>query len=522
VCTAAAAVFAAAGCAAATQLQEPVAPLAVAFPPTSPIPSIVETPPLDQVQWGILAVDAGSGRVLVERNPATKFIPASNVKLPVAAAALHYLGPEHRFVTELRAAGTLDPATGVLTGDLVLSGVGDPTWSGRFHEDDQAPLRGVAASLLAAGVRSVSGRLVVDASGWDSATAVASWMVEDLPDAATGGAFVLAEGVTTVIVRGAAAPGQPATVSWTPYGEEQFVVSRVETVASLPPGAFAARIRGSYLPESRRLVIDGAIPVGRVDTLRLGTRDPVRQAAAALARALEAGGVAVHGGWTVAWDPGEPLAAGCAAGLLDACGAPTLARVVSPPLLDVVEVVLGPSHNWMAEQLLRALGPRAPLGPPAPGAPVATQPPRAGWPSGLVALRRYMIDAVGVDSLDLLLRDGSGLSAQNVLTPRSLVRLLEQVARTPWGEGFRLALPEPREAGTTLVNRLPGLEGRMFAKTGTLTNVVALSGYLVRTDGTLVIFSVLTNASGLPASRVQAGVDEIVRALAAEGGAGGG
>jgi D-alanyl-D-alanine carboxypeptidase/D-alanyl-D-alanine-endopeptidase (penicillin-binding protein 4) len=491
------------------------------------IDQVLEAAPYDQVQWGVLAVEAATGSVLYDRDAERKFIPASNMKLAVSAAALERWGPDHRFETALLAVGQLDPATGTLLGNLALPGSGDPTLSARFWGSDTAPLLALADSLRAAGVREVSGQLVIDASTWDSTSAVASWMVEDLADAATGGAFVLAEGRTTVVVEGTQA-GQRARVTWVPLGEEGFVTSLIETVAA-EPGPGAARVRVSYLPESRRLVLEGTVPAGTVDTLTFGTRDPVRQAAAALTRALEQSGIRVRGGWRVAWSPGEHLGLNCTTGILLACDAPALARLQSPALRAVVEVTLRTSHNWMAEQLVRALGappatgePGAPtVVPPAGAAPAGAQlpsagaaPARAGWTSGLEALSRYLEEQVGVDSLDLRLRDGSGLSAQNVLTPRALARLLARVSAMPWGEAFRAALAEPGERGGTLENRLAGLEGRVFAKTGSLTNVAALSGILLRTDGSTVLFSILSNGSGLPGSRVQAAIDQVVRILA--------
>jgi D-alanyl-D-alanine carboxypeptidase/D-alanyl-D-alanine-endopeptidase (penicillin-binding protein 4) len=432
------------------------------------------------------------------------------MKLPVAAAALHLLGPDHRFVTELRGAGRLDAASGVLDGDLVLPAAGDPTLSTRFRGSPTAALEALADSLRSAGVREVTGRLVVDASGWDSATAVPSWMVEDLPDAATGGAFVLEEGVTTVTVEGTGA-GQPARVSWAPYGESTFVESRVLTAAT-PAEAAADPPRAGYHPESRRLVIEGRVAPGGSATLRLGTRDPVRQATAALARALEARGVVLREGWAVAWSRGDSLAGGCSSGELDACAAPALARITSPPHANVVEVILGRTNNWTAEQVVRALGR---VDAPADTAGAAPSRPLAGWSTGLATVRRYLVETAGVDTLDFRLRDGSGLSAQNVLTPRAIVQILAHARSAPWGEAFRSALAEPGEAGTTLAARLEGLEGRVWGKTGTLTNVAALSGYLRGPAGEVIVFSILTNGSGLPASRVQAGIDQVVRALSA-------
>ena len=106
----------------------------------------VDTPPMDQVTWGILAVDLSTGETLYARNESRKFIPASNAKVLVTAAALLEMGPDYRFETAAWPAGELDP-DGTLQGDLVIPGDGDPTLSERYWADDEAPLRALVDSL---------------------------------------------------------------------------------------------------------------------------------------------------------------------------------------------------------------------------------------------------------------------------------------------------------------------------------------------------------------------------------------
>src|SRR5262249_15165266 len=162
------------------------------------------------------------------------------------------------------------------------------------HPTDSLPLAALGAAPRELGIRRVTGALVVDASAWDSTSVRDSWMVEDLPYAygSTGGAFVVNEGETHVELRGGAAAGDPVAVDWWPKGAAGFARARV------PPGAVRAPdVAASYLPESRVLELTGVVPAGRVDTLAFATRDPVRQSAAALYRALVAGGTAVDGGW---------------------------------------------------------------------------------------------------------------------------------------------------------------------------------------------------------------------------------
>ena len=97
------------------------------------------------------------------------------------------------------------------------------------------------------------------------------------------------------------------------------------------------------------------------------------------------------------------------------------------------------------------------------------------------------------------------------------MRLLYHASETEWGPIYRAAMAEPGEDGSTLENRLSAYSGRVFAKTGSITNVNSLSGYLVAADGREIIFSILSNASGVPASQVRSGIDQIVEAMAALG-----
>ncbi len=124
------------------------------------------------------------------------------------------------------------------------------------------------------------------------------------------------------------------------------------------------------------------------------------------------------------------------------------------------------------------------------------------------------IQRTGATDLEDLSRNVAGLSVQNLLTPETIVRLLEHARGQPWGEAFREALPAAGMAGSTLEGRLPELGDRLRAKTGTVTHVNSLSGYLVGNDGQEMTFSIMTNASGRSAAAVRRGMDRIIRALA--------
>ncbi len=465
------------------------------------VEAIVSTPPLDQVHWGIHIVDLTDDRVVYSRNAHRKFVPASNMKVLSTATALTLLGPDFTYETSLWGLGRLDGASGTLEGDLVVMPSGDPTFSERYYPSATAPLEALADSLLAAGVRRVAGTLVVDATRWDSTTVPDTWMMGNLSSrsGAAGGILAVGEGEFVFETKGAARAGEAAEVRWWPLGVEHFVQADVLTVSEGRPG----RPRAEYLPESHRLEIRRGVPVEAVDTFRVSQRDPVPQAAAELLRSLSGRGVEIDGGVRIVWDSGQALGAtSCSAGAVETCAqARKLASLRSPPLADIVKGILEPSQNWMTEQLVRTLG--SELG------------EEGSWEEGFRVEREFLTGPeVGVDSLDISFRDGSGLSAYNLVTPRAMVKILAFMRRSPHGSLYRSAMAEPGEEDSTLERRLESLEGRVFAKTGTITHVNSLSGYLVADDGRELVFSVLSNGSGLPSGPVREGIDRIVEAAA--------
>jgi D-alanyl-D-alanine carboxypeptidase/D-alanyl-D-alanine-endopeptidase (penicillin-binding protein 4) len=486
------------------------------------IDRIISAPPLDQVNWGIRIVDPDRGQILYSRHGHLKFIPASNMKLLSTATALSVLGPDYRYRTDLLGVGSLEEEGTVLRGDLVLRATGDPTLSQRFYPSAEAPLDSLAEGLWAAGVRTVTGSLVIDVSSWDSTSVPGSWMVGDLPgtSGATGGAFAIAEGVLTVEVTAGPEEGTPAKARWWPSFDDQFISVGFVTVH--PDSSARDRI-ADYLPEAQRLRIGGQIRVGEVDTLRVSQRNPVRLASAALLQAFARRGIDIRGGGRIAWEGGEPVGSGsCASGrasetAASAGGAVTVPQpstapwpecpeaflitgLASPPMAEIVKAILEPSQNWMTEQLVRTLGAERGNG--------------GSWREGFRVERDFLTREVGVDSLDIVYRDGSGMSAQNLVTPRAIVRILEYLRDSSNSGIVRNALASPGEDDSTLRTRLLALESRVFAKTGTLTNVTSLSGYVFTDSGRELIFSILTNGSGLPSGEVRAGIDRVLEVTA--------
>jgi D-alanyl-D-alanine carboxypeptidase/D-alanyl-D-alanine-endopeptidase (penicillin-binding protein 4) len=452
---------------------------------------------MDQLHFGVYAIDLSSGQTLFSHNAHRKFIPASNQKILVSAAAISLLGPEYRLETSVGILGeTFDS---FVDGDIVVVGSGDPTFSDRYWAPGSQAVQAIADSLYAHGIRHVGGSLVVDVAAWDSATVGPTWEVEDLRHgyASTGGAFAIDEGELELIVSAGSTPSEPAGVTWSPIGTSDFVRSELKTA----PKGTVTSIRADYLPESRVIVLRGKVGAGTVDTLSIAMRDPVRQSVAALAREIQRAGIEIEGGWRVQWPSKDMASESCTRQDRRACsGVEQLFSMWSPPMSDIVAGILKPSQNWMTEQVVRVLGQGLGGG--------------GSWEEGLGVVEKFLVEEVGVHPSDLYARDGSGLSFYNLVTPRAIVSVLTEVHNSQSAAVFRGAMPTAGEEGSTLEHRLEGLEGRVRAKTGTISNVNSLSGYLVRGNGEEVAFSILSNGSGMPASRVRSAIDEIVRALA--------
>lgn len=474
------------------------APMVVDF--TRVADSIVSSPPLHRAHIGIVVYDPVENRVLYARNAQRHFVPASNQKYWPTAAALHLLGPGYRYRTPVSGIG-FDRAAGTARA-LVVEGRGDPTWSRRFHEDDLSVLGFLADSLVAAGLRRVTGDLVIDASWFDESLIPGSWTFGNLngTSAPPTGAFVVAEGIMAVMLEPGGAEGAPAQV--TPMAPQGVVPLR----STLLTGAADTprRVSSGRGPWSDTLRLSGVIPVGGdAQALRLPMTDPVRLAAEAFGEALRERGIVIEGAVRVVHDPAAAAALreGRPGGGSGEARLPVteLASWSSPPMSEIVTAVLQPSQNWIAEQLVRTLG--------------AERGEGGGWRAGIEVQESFLFGTVGIDPDALRMQDGSGMSHQNLVTPWAVVQLLDHARTAAWGPVFREALTGPGRPGT-LSNRLGSLGGRVTGKTGTLSNVNALSGYVVTRDGRELIFSILSNASGLGGAPVVSAIDRMVETLA--------
>jgi serine-type D-Ala-D-Ala carboxypeptidase/endopeptidase (penicillin-binding protein 4) len=445
--------------------------------------------------WGVALVDE-SGKLLYGRNEDRLFIPASNTKIVVSAVAAALFDP--RFTVKTSLYGTGPVADGVLQGDLVLYGRGDPTFSRRCYgtdttvagscdADPMAPLRRLADSLKARGVRSIAGDVVGDGSYFEPTLVNGGWESYDLNwwYAAPVSGLGFNDNSLDISYAPGVGPGAPARLSFGPDFGDVSLENRTNTT---PPGSDDT-IDFFRSPGTLDLWGEGQVAhSSRGGVEHFALPDPNLFTAQALRTALADAGVAVSGHARSTTDSTTFRAARLT---------PPIAEVTSRPISDWIFPILNTSQNWFAEMVLKQLGRQFGRG--------------GSWPDGLEVERRFLIDSVGIDSTQISLSDGSGLSSSNLMSPLAFTKLLRFIRKHPHWPTFAAGLPQSGNTGS-LKNRFRGtpLEGRVRAKTGSITRVNTLSGFIERSDGKVLTFSVQANHHALPGRRILAQIDSLV------------
>jgi D-alanyl-D-alanine carboxypeptidase/D-alanyl-D-alanine-endopeptidase (penicillin-binding protein 4) len=464
----------------------PAGTAAAAEPPfNAAVRGLVARAKLGDARAGVSAVEVKSGRILCSVNDKKLLIPASNVKLITTGAALALLGADFEFKTRLYARGTVTEDQ-VLRGDLVVVAGGDPAISGREHKGRTTAVFDAWAAKIARSVRRVKGDLVIDDTIFDRVYVHPSWPEDQLIRwyCAPVSAFALNDNCIDVAVRPGARPGEPARVILDPPTGYVKVVNRCRTVASGRSRAVIHR-----LPGSDTTVVSGKLtPGSKGATSPVAVHRPVRYAAAVLRERLARGGVRVDGRIVLADKPCKVEAA-------------ALLASSSHSLTSCIRTANKRSQNFYAEMMLKTLGRRRAA--------------RASFADG-VKVVAGLLKKVGIPPGTYTMVDGSGMSRKNRFSALQLAVFLRYMALSPHAAAFARSLPESGVDGT-LKRRLgkPAYAGKVRAKTGHLSGVSALSGYL-EAGGKKIAFSILVNGFRGGSGRADRLQDAVCRHLVEE------
>ncbi len=431
--------------------------------------------------WGAVAADVASGEVLFSVNGSTAFIPASNQKLITTATALDALGSSYRYRTRVYFHGEVRGDE--LRGDIIVRGAGDPTF-GSVEIRAGNPLRDWARQLASMGVRRFEGRLIGDDDVFDDRPYAEGWDVDYITRQSSSSLGISAGGLSfnDNVVRvqiTSSRPGEAPKVTSSPSG---YLNIQNNAQSSGRRRGWAVRVDRDFGSET--VVLTGSVPQRYQGTIVVPVSNPTTFTMHTFGQELVRAGIEVEAA-VVDVDDLEDAP--------DYERATLLFVHLSPPLSQIISILNKESNNFYAEQVFRTFG-------------------WGGTTEGSERRAKELLSRAGVQTDRVSIRDGSGLSRKNLITPMALARLLVYMSTHAESEAFLSSLAEGGEARTTLRGRLHGIPVR--AKTGSLEFVRTLGGYTQTADGRPIAFAVFANNFTGPAYAMTQTIDQVIAALA--------
>lgn len=428
------------------------------------IANILEQPEQAATQWGIAIQDPETDSVLFAHQANTFFTPASNQKLLTTAAALVGLGKDYQYQTPLYTVGN-----GPNLEKLIIRGVGDPSLT-------TEKLTPFFTQVSEQRIRHID-QLILDSSYFPEPKVNPSWEWSDL-------SFYYGVPVTSLMLNENAVvltvfptePGEKTTVGWSDEiaAQQWQLTNQMLTVARDSP--YTGSLNQIY--GTTQLILTGELATNAMpDIWGLSIPDPERYALDKITQILREEGITV----------GENLTAQIPIAERDQ--EQLLGAIASELLGEILKTTNQDSNNLFAESLLKTLAAEN-LNP------------------------EILLSSIGVDPESYRLKDGSGLSRHNLVTPMTLIQTLDGMLNHPQGETYRNSLAIAGHTGT-LQNRFRGtpIENHFLGKTGTMTHVSALSGYLELPDASTLLVSILANQTGESARVTRQAIDDLVVAI---------
>ncbi len=425
------------------------------------------SPLFENAHWGVLIKSLKTGKIWYEQNSKKMFMPASNEKIPTTASTLITLGPDFRFKTELLHNGTLTDSS--IIGDIIVRGNGDPTLYNRFLKDPKDVFRIWAEDLRSLGVVKITGNIIGDDNAFDDDHIGYGWSFDglDVWYSAEVGALQFNENYVDIKIFPPKGKGDSILIIPNVNSRYFNIINNLTVIDS---GRAYFRFNRPY--GTNNIYLNGTIKRGaKPFEFTPSLTNPTLFYVTVLKETFGESGITVEGNALDCDDiPGW---------YSEQADLNLLAVRQSPPLKEILQGLMKRSQNMYAETMVKLLG----------------------WnENGIGTFRNgkrvveRVLKGFGIDPDTYAYMDGSGLSRYNYISPEQLVKILEGMYNSEYKDVWIDLLPIAGVDGT-LRNRMKGTkaEGNVRAKTGTISNVRGLSGYVTTADGEELVFSFLVN-----------------------------
>lgn len=458
------------GCAA--QMAHPDTPLGNL---RTEIDQLLNDPAFASATWGVYIEIPDKREVLYRHNENKLLIPASNMKLFTTAAALVRFGPNFTYKTRLYTDGVVQ--NGTLKGNIVVKGSGDPTISGRYNGGViVGTFLDWADSLKAMGINAITGDVIGDDDYFDDVPLGNSWSWDDEPYwySAHISGLSFNDNAIDVLIKPGEKAGDPAIIEIDPPTSYIQIKNNIKTTEndSVMHYNFNRSIDGNLF------TFWGNMPLTKRESKTWASvRNPTLYTVTVLKETLEDNGISVGG---KAMDADDRTSKPKYENMMVA------ATYTSPPMSEMIKIVNKPSQNFYAEQLLKTLG---------------REYQKTGSSSAGVKVVKSFLRETGIDDNAVKIVDGSGLSRLNLITVKQVATLLRYMRKHRYANYYMNSLPIAGVDGT-IRRRMSGTNaaGNLRAKTGSLSYVKALSGYVTTAEGEDIVFSFIVNHYNLPMS----------------------
>jgi D-alanyl-D-alanine carboxypeptidase/D-alanyl-D-alanine-endopeptidase (penicillin-binding protein 4) len=428
------------------------------------------------------------GEIIMEHNAAESLIPATVMKLITSAAAIELLGTEYTFKTIVGYTGKFDKLTGILTGNLIIKGGGDPALGSKYFEDHyQDFLKLWVNEILKMGIKKIEGKVIADDSYYDFLPVPAKWLWEDTGNYYGAGVYGLSvfDNTYEIHVRTQSDSSQLTITEIVP-SECGYELSNWLTISGTTDEGYVFAA-----PYSRDGWLAGTIPANREDyILKASITDPPLLISKMLNNNLEASGINISESPSTIRSERKSLSDSVV----------TITETVSPPLSAIIEVLNHESVNLFAEHLIKELGKKYRNN----GSTIA----------GVNVILEFL-NGAGILTDGMFIEDGSGLSPLNAINSEEVVNLL--IYMKDRGKNFPeyfSSLPEAGKEGTLkVVFRDPVFESRLRAKSGSMTRVRSYAGYLKSYSGKEIIFSIIINNYNGPSNSIISAIENIIKEI---------